>query len=111
MNEDNEEIPVGRGSNSHNNRLNSSAQAYAAPSMPSNRRTEIFGLIFGAILAIFFLRNVLMKDYTQETKTYLTSIGRKDAIDKVIPKTRTQLLEEKVSLMLFFRIMSRTFHT
>mmetsp|Transcript_4863 Transcript_4863/g.6723 ORF Transcript_4863/g.6723 Transcript_4863/m.6723 type:complete len:137 (+) Transcript_4863:182-592(+) len=103
MNGDDE---IGRGSTPHN-RLNSSAQAYAPPSMPSNRRTEIFGLILGAIFALFFLRNVLMKDYTQETKSYLTSIGRKDAIDKVVPKTRNQLLDEKMNREILFEQMTR----
>ena len=72
------------------------AQAYSMPSFFSGRRGDIIVLALGALLVLFFLRNLIFKDYTEETKSYLTSIGKSEAIDKVIPKTRLQLMEEKV---------------
>lgn len=42
-----------------------------------------------SFLMIFILRNMFTKDYTTETKSYLTKIGHADAIDRVIPKTTT----------------------
>jgi phosphate starvation-inducible membrane PsiE len=37
----------------------------------------------------FMFRNMITKDYKTETKSYLTKIGRSDAIDRVVPKTAT----------------------
>jgi hypothetical protein len=46
----------------------------------------VFSFIIGCFV-VFMIKNITMKDYSSETKTYLTKIGRADAIDRVIPKT------------------------
>jgi hypothetical protein len=40
----------------------------------------------------FMLRNMFLKDYKSETKSYLTKIGRSDVIDRVVPKTTAVVL-------------------
>jgi hypothetical protein len=59
--------------------------------MLSRRLTMVVVLILG----LFLLRNMLFKNYTDETKNYLTKIGRSDAIDKVIPKTSDEYANEQ----------------
>lgn len=59
------------------------------------RRDMIIWAIVG-VFVLFILRNMMIRDYKEETKSYLTSIGRKDAIDNVIPKTYKQVMQEKV---------------
>lgn len=44
---------------------------------------------------LFIGRNLLTRDYTHETKTFLTSIGRADAIEKVVPKTMEDVQKER----------------
>jgi peptidoglycan hydrolase CwlO-like protein len=56
--------------------------------------------IFAGILMvflIFLLRNIIYKDYKTQTVTYLTKVGRKDAIDNIIPKTMKDINEERKS--------------
>lgn len=59
------------------------------------RRDKIIWAVI-AVFVLFILRNMMIRDYTAETKSYLTSIGRKDAIDNVIPKTYKQVVQEKL---------------
>jgi hypothetical protein len=66
-----------------------------APSQRMVRRDWIF-LSLCIIFLFFALRNVIVKDYNSETKEYLTKIGRQDAIDRVIPKTYQQAVNEKL---------------
>ena len=40
---------------------------------------------------------MFFKNYTDETKNYLTKIGRSDAIDKVIPKTSDEYANEQAT--------------
>ena len=52
-------------------------------------------LIVCGIMALLIARNVFTRDYTKETKTFLTSIGRADAIENVVPKTFEDIQAEK----------------
>jgi hypothetical protein len=45
-------------------------------------------MVITGVMVMLFLRNSFTKDYNMETKSYLTKIGREDAIEKVVPKTR-----------------------
>jgi hypothetical protein len=53
-----------------------------ASSMPSRALAVV-----GVMMVMLLMRNVASKDYKTETKSYLRSIGKEDAIDKVVPKT------------------------
>ena len=97
--------PIGRGTNSYGRSSQSPvapAQAYAMPpfSFTGRSKTDIIAILCIGFFFLFFLRNLIFKDYTEETKSYLTAIGKKDAIDRVIPKTRAQVMEEKVRRLL-----------
>jgi hypothetical protein len=87
--------------NSENNE-NNRRQPPVQPPTPTTfsfatmTRKEMIMGICGILFVVFMMRNILFKDYNNETKSYLTSIGRKDAIDKVVPKTYKQILNEKV---------------
>lgn len=48
-----------------------------------------FGIIF-----FFFMRNLFVKDYEIETKTFLTKVGRADAIKQMFPPTRKEILRK-----------------
>ena len=50
--------------------------------------SRIVKIVVGLFLLLFLVRNAFTKDYSNETKSYLTKIGREDAIDQVVPKTR-----------------------
>jgi hypothetical protein len=54
-------------------------------------------LIFIVVIVCLIFRNAFFTDYTDETKGYLQSIEREDSIDNVIPKTPTDLIQEKKS--------------
>ena len=54
-------------------------------------------IVFGVLFLMLVFRNALSRDYNNETKTYLTSVGRSDVIDNIIPKTTTELRLEKLS--------------
>jgi hypothetical protein len=43
------------------------------------------------------LRNLFFRDYTGETKSYLTSTGHQDVIDKIIPKTREEYIQQQMN--------------
>lgn len=58
--------------------------------------------IVGGLFVLMILYNMFFRDYTQETKNYLTSIGRKDAIDKVVPKTYDDVIHERMKKELLF---------
>lgn len=64
-------------------------------SLSNLKRRDLIIIVVIGIMLFFILRNMMMRDYESETKTYLTSIGRKDAIDNVIPKTYQQVMQEK----------------
>ena len=71
-----------------------SINAYSSIGSNVNRKIlTVFGILF--LLLVF--RNALFRDYDNETKTYLTSVGRTDVIDNIIPKTQTQLKLERIS--------------
>lgn len=53
----------------------------------------IYSLVI--IFALFLFRNLFFKDYNSETKSYLQSMGRSDAIDRIIPKTSEDFIKEK----------------
>lgn len=55
------------------------------------------------IFLFLFIYNVFYKDYTEETKSYLTSVGKKDAIDKFIPKTYESVMKDRVQKELIFQ--------
>jgi hypothetical protein len=40
-----------------------------------------------SLMVVMFLMNSSSRDYSNETKSYLKSIGREDIIEKVVPKT------------------------
>lgn len=52
-----------------------------------------------------------MKDYTSETTSYLKSIGREDAIEKVIPKTREQYILERAKKDLLIEDLAKNMTT
>lgn len=52
-------------------------------------RGRIIITLFTSFLLFLIFKNILTKDYKNETKNYLTKIGREDAIERVIPKTTT----------------------
>lgn len=70
------------------------------------RRDYIF-LVVAVVFVLLIFRNMFTKDYHMETKSYLTAIGRKDAIDKVVPKTRTEILQEKIQKDLLLESLDR----
>ena len=62
-------------------------------------------IICGAVFLVI-ARNFFVRDYTRETKTFLTSIGRADAIDNVVPKTLDDMrLERKNQLSVFKQLV------
>lgn len=62
-------------------------------------------IICGAVFLVI-ARNFFVRDYTRETKSFLTSIGRADAIDNVIPKTLDDMrLERKNQLSVFEQLV------
>jgi hypothetical protein len=54
-------------------------------------------LVAVAIFVILILRNAFIRDYTHETRDYLTSVGKTDLIDTIIPKTQQELRLEKIN--------------
>ena len=59
------------------------------------------------IVFLFIGRNLFMKDYVGETKSFLTSIGRSDAIEIVVPKTMADVqLERKNQLSVFDQLVA-----
>ena len=96
--------PLGRGISSYGRSTQPlTAPAYSMPpfSFTGRSKTDIIAIFCIGFFVLFFLRNLIFKDYTEETKSYLTAIGKKDAIDRVIPKTRAQVMEEKVCTICF----------
>jgi len=68
------------------------ASAYS--SLQTFRGNRI-SLVFFALLAMLLMRNLLFRDYSSETKTYLQKIGRSDVIDRVIPPTYSDIAKSK----------------
>ena len=69
--------------------------ATAYPNGQSSSWTHRIYLFLGLIVVTLIFRNALFTDYTDETKNYLRSIGRSDSIDNVIPKTSTDIANDK----------------
>jgi hypothetical protein len=64
-------------------------------------------MIVCAIIGLIIARNFFTRDYTRETKSFLTSIGRADAIDNVVPKTITDMqLERKKQMNVFDQLVA-----
>ena len=55
------------------------------------------------VVGFFILRNLFFKDYTTETKSFLTSTGHADAIDRVIPKTQYELMQDQLTTEMIFK--------
>mmetsp|Transcript_29702 Transcript_29702/g.28407 ORF Transcript_29702/g.28407 Transcript_29702/m.28407 type:complete len:193 (+) Transcript_29702:97-675(+) len=75
------------------------------PPAASNMGTSLYRrafIIFGSVFALLIGRNLLFRDYTGETKSFLTSIGRSDSIEKIVPKTNADLAKEKKSQLSVF---------
>ena len=70
---------------------NNAVNAYSS----SSSRHRLL-LVTVAIFVILILRNAFLRDYTHETRDYLTSVGKSDLIDTIIPKTPTELKLEKL---------------
>ena len=68
----------------------------AAPAYPNNNFRRLWTVI-AAIVAVFMLRNMLFTDYNQETRSYLKSIGKTEAADQIVPKTRREMIQEKLT--------------
>jgi hypothetical protein len=71
------------------------------PSNPANGiQVAMYKRVFyivGFFFAFMILRNLFFRDYTGETKSYLTSTGHQDVIDKIIPKTREEYIQQQVN--------------
>jgi hypothetical protein len=63
----------------------------SAPASSSSR----FAIVAAVLILLIVIKNVMFVDYTNETKSYLTKIGRADAIENVVPKTASDVRREK----------------
>ena len=78
----------------------------SAPMSPPNSFMKRTATFIGIIVLLIITRNFLTRDYTGETKSFLTSIGRADAIESVVPKTVVDLrLERKKQLSTFDQLV------
>lgn len=59
-------------------------------------RRDWLAYSLGSLVLLFLLYNSLVRDYKAETRTYLTSIGKKDAIDKVVPRSYDEVRQERL---------------
>lgn len=57
-------------------------------SFSSGGRSSVILTAIAVIFTMLLFRNIASKDYKSETKSYLKSVGKEDAIDRVIPKTK-----------------------
>lgn len=74
-------------------------------SPPTSFMKRIF-IFIGVAVILIITRNFLTRDYTGETKSFLTSIGRADAIETVVPKTMGDMrLERKKQLSTFDQLV------
>lgn len=74
--------------------------------LPNTFTKRMFLIVSGVVL-LFIGRNLLTRDYTGETKTFLTSIGRADAIEKVVPKTLEDVqMERKKQISTFDQLVA-----
>ena len=71
---------------------NNAVNAYSS----SSSRHKLL-LVAVAIFVILILRNAFIRDYTHETRDYLTSVGKTDLIDTIIPKSQQELKLEKIN--------------
>ena len=69
------------------------ANAYGGTS--GNSSTRRFVIIFCSLFAILLFRNIFFRDYTEETKSYLKGIGREDAIERIVPPTYSDVMDQK----------------
>lgn len=86
--------------------MSNAADAYSShPSTQFNLRScwnsmsrrDIIILCAALAFVVLMFRNILVKDYTMETKSYLTSVGQTDAIERVVPKTVSQLRQDRIN--------------
>ena len=66
----------------------------AYPPANSSWRKRLW-LIFGCLLSLVILRNIIFNNYDDDTKSYLRSVGRSDLIDNLYPKTADEFLKDK----------------
>lgn len=59
----------------------------------SRKDFVFYGILWFLVGLLLF--NSVTRDYKAETRSYLTSIGKKDAIDKVVPKTYEEIVQER----------------
>ena len=83
------------GSSNDNVPMPIAGDANANTSTSMNPWTRRLLLLCGLFFMVMIMRNVFFRDYTAETKSYLTSIGRADVIDSIIPKTDAELAAER----------------
>ena len=71
------------------------------PASPANgAQVTLYKRLFyfvGIFFAFMILRNLFFRDYTGETKSYLTSTGHQDVIDRIIPKTREEYIQQRMN--------------
>ena len=72
---------------------NNAVNAYSSSSGSINRKLLFIGL---GLFLFLILRNAFIRDYDNETRNYLTSVGKTELIDTIIPKTPTELKLEKL---------------
>lgn len=80
---------------------------HAPPTAGTSSFSRRVFMIVCAIIGLIIARNFFTRDYTRETKSFLTSIGRADAIENVVPKTITDMqLERKKQLNVFDQLVA-----
>lgn len=67
--------------------------AYGQYNTSNSKRLLVVG---GVLFLVLLFRNAFFRDYNNETRSYLTSVGRTDVIDTILPKTPTELKLEKL---------------
>jgi cobalamin biosynthesis Mg chelatase CobN len=83
-------------SNSQSASGSPAAQAYPFLVTNSMVSRRVWAAI-AAVVLLFIFRNMLFTDYTNETRKYLTSVGKADVADSFAPKSYSELRQEKVS--------------
>ena len=67
--------------------------------------------VFGFVVGFFIIRNLFFKDYTTETKSFLTSTGHADAIERVVPKTQYELMQDQLTAEMIFKQLQQNMTT
>ena len=86
-------------------------EAAAYPSSSASLRGKLL-LVLGVVIGVFVLRNMLVKDYSSQTKVgsstwmlvtwqemqeYLIQTGHAEDIQQVLPRTRSDYMNEEMS--------------